>query len=771
MEFVIGLFVIYLFYRLFKGKGNNKPSAQNPSPKRTPQPFSEKKVSESRTSSPSIAVGSSSISVSSTSNHAYLDDDDDFATFTIHTGFGREPEKTTNKQKGRWISEDEQLSVNGRQLTKGFFYFGGVMNSLDGYGIEPSLVDDKRPASSPSVDSEIYTDESLGYWPSYASLSKGCRGAYLDWLASDRSNPNTPIGYVFIYFYGFERRVIENKSNSQISDEEYIAIFEEVLRLNSVFNANRSFRGYSANFLELMALQRPTLFEDRLSDIPETNNALSFKVKLATTIANENPVTALLALEWLKNTFEYSLKTPARRCEEEFSQLFKIRFSEKFGEGISVKSNKTKLRLSYHAASNGVHGVDLELGDLPDPSILKGPIKKLIPIAEQCTEELSSYSRYLGKADTSRSDIAALLLLPKELANEANSPVIETFKSWANQIISSNDGLTTVKDFWTHTGTPLPKAFNKKENELVANLAAKAEIGIAPDQRFHHAKLKIDDNIVLFSPGHGEFFEPSSAFNQVSLAIRLGAMVATIDGTVDHHEKIALQTLINHDDKLSPSEKNSLNAYLTWRLNAPVNNTGLKARIEKLGVPQVEFLKKFMLSIALADGKIDASEIKQIEKLYTSLGLDKSLVTSDIHAFASSKQPISATSKDVSIDKSTFQLDEGILAMHESDTNDAKSMLESIFAVDEEAELEVSPTADVDEGGLDSPYKELFETLIAKESWPRKEVHELCGKLNLMVDGALETINDWAYDKVDAPVLDDDGDIYVDLEIVEELKG
>lgn len=770
MEFIIGLFVIYLIYKLFKG--NSKPSAHTPPPKRTPQPFSEKtKVPESRTSSPSIAVGSSSISVSSSSNHAYLDDDDDFATFTIHTSFGREPEQTTNTQKGRWISVDEQLSVNGRQLTKGFFYFGGVMNSLDGYGIEPSLLDDKRPASSPSVDSEIYTDESLGYWPTYASLSKGCRGAYLDWLASDRSNPNTPIGYVFIYFYGFERRVIENKSNNQISNEEYIAIFEEVLRLNNVFNANRSFRGYSANFLELMALQRPALFEDRLSDIPETNNALSFKVKLATTIANGNPVKAPLALEWLKNTFEYSLKTPARRCEEEFSQLFQIRFSDKFGEGISVKPNKTKLRLSYHAASNGVHGVDLELGDLPDPSILKGPIKKLIPIAEQCTEELNSYSRYLGKADTSRSDIAALMLLPKELANESNSPVIETFKSWANQIISSNEGLTTVKDFWTHTGTPLPKAFNKKENELVANLAAKAEIGIAPDQRFHHAKLKIDDNIVLFSPGHGEFFEPSSAFNQVSLAIRLGAMVATIDGNVDHHEKIALQTLINHDDKLSPSEKNSLNAYLTWRLNAPVNNTGLKARIEKLGVPQVEFLKRFMLSIALADGKIDASEIKQIEKLYTSLGIDKSLVTSDIHAFASSKQPISATSKEASIDKSTFQLDEGILAIHESDTNDAKSMLESIFAVDEEAEQEVSPTADVNEEGLDSPYKELFETLIAKESWPRKEVHELCSKLNIMVDGALETINDWAYDKVDAPVLDDDGDIYVDLEIVEELKG
>ena len=40
-----------------------------------------------------------------------------------------------------------------------------------------------------------------------------------------------------------------------------------------------------------------------------------------------------------------------------------------------------------------------------------------------------------------------------------------------------------------------------------------------------------------------------------------------------------------------------------------------------------------------------------------------------------------------------------------------------------------------------------------------------------MLDGAIETINDWSYEAVEAPVLDDDDDIYVDLEIVEELKG
>ena len=40
-----------------------------------------------------------------------------------------------------------------------------------------------------------------------------------------------------------------------------------------------------------------------------------------------------------------------------------------------------------------------------------------------------------------------------------------------------------------------------------------------------------------------------------------------------------------------------------------------------------------------------------------------------------------------------------------------------------------------------------------------------------MITGAIETINDWAYDKVDAPVLEDDDEVVVDFEIVDELKA
>ena len=61
--------------------------------------------------------------------------------------------------------------------------------------------------------------------------------------------------------------------------------------------------------------------------------------------------------------------------------------------------------------------------------------------------------------------------------------------------------------------------------------------------------------------------------------------------------------------------------------------------------------------------------------------------------------------------------------------------------------------------------------LISAEVWQREAVNELCESLNLMINGAIETINDWAYDHVDAPVLEDDDEVIVDFEIVEELKA
>ncbi len=703
------------------------------------------------------------------SNH-----DDDLATFDILYGY--EEEKSKNKTPGKWIKSGEAITIKGQKFTGGNFYFGGKLSSLDGYGTEASLVDDSlKIENKPSS----FEDDSLGYWPKFISLSPKGRGAFLSWLSGNRSDSETPLGYVFIYFYGIERRITVDSIHQTVDDAEFKSLFDEILRLKDIYGSSRSFSNYSTRLLEFMCLLRPQVVSHpELEKFPQRDSLL-FKHRLATTISEEKPVPAELALAWIRFYPDYNLKKPARRCSYEFSQMFTRLYSKKYGEGIAVKPNKTRLKIEYHPASSSLRGISFPQKDLPDPSNLKGPTNKLIAIADECTAELDAYSRYLAKSDTSRTDIEAVLLLPDELSDLGSTLGLGKFKKWADDAISTKNGLVNIEEFWTYTKSPLPAKINKKEAELIQNLAQKAGYGIAPDTRYHHAKTSADGKLVLFPEGHGKYFEPSKAYSEMGMALRLGAMVATIDSHVDQVELHLLTQLIDHDTNLSPTEKRSLHAYLVWRLNTPSNVTGLKARVELLGKTEKAAVSRILVGVAMVDGKIDPEEIKQLEKLYTLLGLDKALVTGDIHGMSSSKagaQPANPQSETISPASTTFQLDESILAIHESETKDVQSMLGAIFVENEpEGESDGSATDNSvveEETGIDKPHYALFESLIRKDKWTREEVEALCRDSALMVSGALETINDWSFEKVDAAVLEEDGDaIYVDQEIVEEIEG
>lgn len=93
-----------------------------------------------------------------------------------------------------------------------------------------------------------------------------------------------------------------------------------------------------------------------------------------------------------------------------------------------------------------------------------------------------------------------------------------------------------------------------------------------------------------------------------------------------------------------------------------------------------------IISVACADGKIDPAEIKQLEKIYASLGLDSSAVTSDIHRLSTAETTPTATLQTPSATSGAFSLDERILARHESDTTDVRQLLNTIFTEDEPAD-------------------------------------------------------------------------------------
>ncbi|KHN51163.1 ATPase [Dickeya fangzhongdai] len=712
-------------------------------------------------------------------------EDDDLATFTlggrsveygITTTQRQNTSKTTTGTLARWVLPGDVANVGGVEITGGYFYLGQRMKpagqSISGYyddGTEASLIDDTLNVHHKPY---LYEDSSLGYWPSYSSLSADARGAYLNWLASDRSDASCPVGYVFIYLYGLERKALVDCRDGNTPDAEFRTLFNEICRLRSVFIENRSFRNYSSQLLEAMSILRPDV--DLVADLGRDSsfsNGMLFKLALAKAVDAGVPVSADLALTWVTNHTEYALRTPARRCAKEFAALFKRRYTLKYGEGMVVKPNKTRLRLDYTPASSSLRGIRLPVPDLPDPSALKGPVQKIMTLAEICTDELDAYSRYLGRKGTSENDTAAIMLLPVEIINESAGKVLNTFKRWADEVIASHKGLSTVADFWAHMGATCPAKINKKEADLMQAFALKMGYCLAPDPLFHHVKAEADGALVLFAVGEGARLPPSRAFISAVMTLRLGSMVALTDNSLDQAEQKVLENAIDHNSGFSEDEKRSLHAYLTWQLHTPANMAGMKNRIALLSAMEKSAVGKVIVGVACSDGRIEPAEIKQLEKIYSGLGLDPSTISGNIHQHSTAEvTPLSSAS--VSLGAAEFTLDASVLAHHESATDDVRKLLSAIFTEDEPELRESTPVAGAQEGGLDNAHSQLYHRLLEKEQWPRKEVKELCENFNLMLSGALEVINDWSYAVVDAPVLDDaDDDIWVDLEIAKELEG
>lgn len=155
--------------------------------------------------------------------------------------------------------------------------------------------------------------------------------------------------------------------------------------------------------------------------------------------------------------------------------------------------------------------------------------------------------------------------------------------------------------------------------------ALKMGYGLAPDPYYHHVKADVDGTLVLFPAAEGGRFSPSPEFISAVMTLRLGAMIALIDDSLDQAEQKVLENAINNNNGFTDDEKRSLHAYLTWQLHTPANMTGMKSRIELMGAAEKAAVGKVIVSVACSDGTIVPAEIKQLEKIYSSLGLDPHL--------------------------------------------------------------------------------------------------------------------------------------------------
>jgi hypothetical protein len=178
-----------------------------------------------------------------------------------------------NSRKGGWIPAAETATVAGRDI--GGMVYVGTPPLLNHNGYRDKCRAYIDPSLSVARRGDDRAGEGMSYWPGYTDISALSRATYLEWLASGRSDSSYDPGYMFLYFYGLERRFFVDQSNADAKD-----IIAEVQRLLSVYPENHSVKRYLGEFLDIATLAEAE-FEALVPTFERQGWELPFSLKYA----------------------------------------------------------------------------------------------------------------------------------------------------------------------------------------------------------------------------------------------------------------------------------------------------------------------------------------------------------------------------------------------------------------------------------------------------------------------------------------------------------
>lgn len=684
-----------------------------------------------------------------------------------------------------WVPADRTVEVGGRQIRGGLIYMGDGLRGADrSYIGEPALID-----PSLAIGAGDATDP--GYWPAYETMSPAHRGAYLNWLAGPRLRREADQTQLFIYFYGLERRLLADPKSDDSARAERGTLIRELERLNGEGDQDEqhgSFAPYLDALLDFLAaedllagtreVEPPT--EPCRWEVPST-----LRMMIGELAAGRLRLPAELAQSWILSSPEAYLRTPAKRCPDEFAHLFSLRYRERFSEGLALPEG-APLRLSYRTASQGLDeaGRRTSVPDVCSSAQLTEPLRQL---GRDCSDELTPYSRWLGR-HPGDAGFKGTALLPAPLLAEADDPAVASLRELLAtdadgkelRAIEAND----LIDLWE----PGADKLGKKDAVLLCQLIEKLGCGIEPDPRFGSPNLKREMPAVLFLLGDGDPRAPSPAYAAAGLLLHLMAAVAQADGTVSGEEEMLLETHILAVDELYPGERLRLRAHAKWLTRSKLQLPSLGKGGANLSQAERQGIARSVVALAAADGEIDPGEVKTLQKIFKLLGLDPESVYSELHAASASDGPVVVREglpgesgepiPERGSNEARRGLDRAAIDAKIEETAAVSTLLSGIFssAEDEEPEagiaappIEASAPGNGATSNLSAAERAFAVALAERESWSREEVEGLAAQHEVMVDGALETVNEAAFELCDAPFSEGDQPIEIDSEVAKEM--
>ncbi|MBK1792944.1 TerB N-terminal domain-containing protein [Devosia sp. WQ 349] len=677
------------------------------------------------------------------------------------------------REQSTWVRAQDAVAIGKHHLTRGLVYVGEKLPTQRGWPHRDNCL------IVPSLQVALRADTAgqyLDYWPSYETLAPSSRKAYLDWLASDRADPATQIGYVFLYFYGLERRLMLEGAT-----DERDAIIAEVERLLAIYGANHSFHRYAANLLAASGMLSGS-DNQSLRDVEIVDGGVppAVLIELGRRASGGQPINADLLLSLVVNHPETRLRTPTRRLFHMVRKRFAERMAAEFPEGLRVTLPKRTpvLDLRYRSASN-TFDVPLITGShaLPDLAALPAPLVIARRLIDEISDELDGYSRQIGRTGESAKTLASLAKLPPALALEEAITLPGDPLERLSALASSHQ-MVKWTDLAGLTGHDVDGSAKTKLKEI-AQCVRTWNFGIVPDPAFTPKIISNWENVGVFRWSDEEPM-PNTASVQYQLAyisLALGVVVAKADGEVSEAERKLLAKVILESPGLNGNERRRLVGNARW---LEANTPALVDMRQWLRDASPTFRQAIMANlfpVANADGRLAGEEVAALEAVSKLLGLDKQTIYDGLHDSTrrSDDDPVLVVAAGVeqgtAIPRSpgaTSGIDVARLAAIRAETLGTSRILNDIFMDDAGPAELVAAEISASDGALDVRHRSLLETLLSRPQWTKSDFEQLTRQAGLLPGSVQTKLNEWSLENYEELVLEGNDPVMVNSTVVLE---
>lgn len=685
-----------------------------------------------------------------------------------------------------WYPPGAGVAVAGFLVRDGMVYVGAI--STKDKSTPPCFIDPGLEVANAGPDT---AGSELAYWPSYAQITPRCRLAYLQWLAGGKSDHTANIGYVFLYFYGLERRLLVDGADGP----ETAAIVVEIRRLRSIYERNNSFNNYCAGLLDAADVIRRVRygsergrFQPDLAALPYSM-PLALKLALGIRVANGEPLPFELAMAGLIGLDRDRQSVSGQVLEHarpQFLQLMRPVFEKAYPTGFSLAKRKdSTLHLMHRCATAGLQ-VDLGRlagsGPLPDASTLTWTklSNSAAPVSAKL-EEFAKLKAYRPARADSLSVFAALpdgLAAPAAVSNSAKQakewlyclpkPIAKIgFGELAQQAIGENSAKWTLR-----------------HHRAVGDALAATAYGLEPYPAEGGLTIANDTAMFVFpdttaSRGRSKSYQAAAVGAEVVIA------VAQLYGAAASSVRRTWLDRIGERLPMEPCELIRLEARLKWLEGTKPNIARIKAGLASTSAINRDTVAWSAAAAAAAGGMVSKEQVSVLEKVYDTLGLGRRDLYAALHSAAAARMapatdPVQISSggtpKSYAIPQPPApiaapvppgELDPERIRIIKAETERISAVLADIF---DEEEAQPMPASDTKASGpfpgLEGSHAALLGILRSAAAWDRADFDREVRGCGLLPDGALETINEWAFDHFDEPVIEEGDNLAINIQLL-----